>query len=104
MKTSAGADCARRQRREALQRDGERRHDQAVIEAEVRRLVNGLGPFQILRRDALARAVGAEHWRGGFGQALRAAVQEGRLEALPFDFYRLARPAARARRPTVEDR
>lgn len=76
----------------------ERRHEEAVIEAEVRRLMRAVGPFGVLRRDALERAAGARYWPVGFDQALRAAVEQGRLEARAFGFYREARPDERAGR------
>jgi hypothetical protein len=73
-----------------------RRHEQALIQAEVRRLMHAIGPFGVLRRDALARAAGAEHWPGRFDQALQAAVDQGRLEARPFDYYSDARHSRQA--------
>jgi hypothetical protein len=66
------------------------RHDEAVIQAEVRRLARALGPYGVLRRDALASAAGATQWReGAFALALQTAVSTGTIEPLPEDFYRL---------------
>lgn len=65
------------------------RHEEAVIQAEVRRLARTLKPYRILHRDALERACGAEKWHeGGFDRALLEAVKAGALEALPGGFYR----------------
>ena len=69
----------------------QRRHDQAVIEAEVRRLTHAIRPFGVLGHEALARAAGAARWQTGqFDRALQAAVDQRRLERLPFDCYREA--------------
>ena len=65
------------------------RHEQAVIQAEVRRLASCLKPYRILHRDALERACGAEKWHeGGFERALQQAVRAGAVESLPGGFYR----------------
>lgn len=65
------------------------RHDQAVIQAEMRRVARALRPYRILHREALKRAAGAEKWHeGGFDRALRAAVQTGRVEPVGDGFYR----------------
>lgn len=61
----------------------------AVTEAEIRRLSRALAPFGVLGRDALRKEAGAEHWQeGSFEQAVAAAAREGRIQALPGDFYR----------------
>jgi hypothetical protein len=66
-----------------------RRHDEAVIQAEVRRLAHALQPFGILRRDSLERVAKATKWHeGGFDRAIAAAVHAGRIERLPGEFYR----------------
>jgi len=62
----------RRRRTGAVRADRERRHEQAVIEAEVRRLMSAIGPFGTPRRDALARAAGAERRPAGVGPAPRS--------------------------------
>ena len=63
-------------------------HEQAIIQAEVGRLVHAIRPFGMLHRDTLARAAGAEHWRKGrLDLALRTAVEQGRLEKRPLDYY-----------------
>jgi hypothetical protein len=65
-----------------------RRHEQAVVSAEVRRLVRAIRPYGVLNRQMLARVAGAAKWRdGGFDAALSAAVRSGALERRPFDFY-----------------
>jgi hypothetical protein len=65
------------------------RHEQAVIQAEMRRLARALRPYRILHRDALKRAAGAEKWHeGGFDRALRAAVRTGTVEPVGDGFYR----------------
>lgn len=65
------------------------RHEQAVIQAEMRRLARALKPYRILHRDALQRAAGADSWHdGGFDRALYAAVKAGAVEPLPGGFYR----------------
>jgi hypothetical protein len=69
-------------------RAGARRHEQAVIQAEVRRLARALRPYRVLRRDELERSAGAAKWNdGGFDRALEAAVQTGAVKRLPFGFY-----------------
>jgi hypothetical protein len=69
------------------------RHDEAVIQAEVRRLALALAPFGVLSREALRRQVGGDQWReGSFEQALNRGVRTGALEQLAGDFYREARP------------
>jgi hypothetical protein len=76
---------------------GSGRHRAAVTDAEVRRLVRALHAYGALRRSSLAREVGAVSWRdGGFDRSLSAAVRTGRVQRLPFDFYRL--PSATGRR------
>jgi hypothetical protein len=68
-----------------------RRHDDAVVQAEVRRLARVLRPYGILHRDALEDAVGAARWHeGAFDSALAAAVRSGVVERLPGGFYRTA--------------
>lgn len=64
------------------------RHEQAVIQAEVRRLARALRPYRVMRRDALKRSVRAANWQGGeFERALDAAVESGAIKRLPLDFY-----------------
>lgn len=75
-----------------------RRHDEAVIQAEVRRLARALRPYGVLHRDALERAAGAEHWRqGGFDSALSAAARSGAIEPLPLGFFHTRGAGARGR-------
>jgi hypothetical protein len=77
-------------RGEAAGRGKQNRHDEAVVQAEVRRLARALGPYGVLRRHALASAAGATQWReGAFERALQTAVNSGAIEPLPEDFYRL---------------
>ena len=66
------------------------RHDEAVVQAEIRRLSRALRPYGVLRRDELEHEVGARSWHaGGFGEALDRAVRSGLVKRLPFGFYRL---------------
>jgi hypothetical protein len=61
-----------------------RRHDEAVIQAEVRRLARALQPFGVLPRDSLKRVAGAAKWReGGFDRAIAAELRAGAIERLP---------------------
>jgi hypothetical protein len=73
----------------AAEADRQRRHHQAVIQAEVRRLLYAIGPYRVLSRDRLSQITHAERWHeGGLDSALRAAVDEGVLERLPLGYYR----------------
>ena len=74
-------------RRDDAASDRARRHEQAVIEAEVRDLTRAIRPYGVLRHDALAHVAGAARWRGNFDRALQVAVEEGRLDARPLGFY-----------------
>jgi hypothetical protein len=74
-------------------------HEQAVLQAEVRKLASCLKPYRILHRDALERACGSHNWHeGGFERALQEAVRAGALEALPGGFYRDPSPDQAAQR------
>lgn len=65
------------------------RHDNAVIQAEVRRLARAIAPFGVLHHDSLRDLVDAGRWNeGGFEAALTAAVREGVVDPLPGNFYR----------------
>ncbi len=69
-------------------------HRDAVLQAEVRRLIHALSPYGVLRRDVLMREARAESWHeAGFEQALGAAVAAGKIRRLPFGFYRLCSAA-----------
>ena len=71
----------------------DREHDEAVLRAEVKRLVHALAPYGVLQRDVLRRKAGAGNWREpGFDRALDAAVRQGQIETLPFGFYGLRHP------------
>ncbi len=73
------------------------RHDEAVIQAEVRRLARALAPYGVLHRNALKQSAGAEHWHEGtFETALAAGVRSGSLERLPAGFYRVSRDSSSA--------
>jgi len=66
------------------------RHDEAVLRAEIRRLVRALSPYGVLSHDALSRAVRAGNWNEPwFERALDAAVEQGEIVALPLGFYGL---------------
>jgi hypothetical protein len=65
------------------------RHDDAVVQAEARRLARALRPYGVLHRDALERVAGAMRWRDGwFDTALNAAVESGKIEKMPGGFVR----------------
>jgi hypothetical protein len=65
-----------------------RRHDDAVIQAEVRRLARVLRPYGVLHRTALEDAAGARRWHeGGFDSGLSAAVDSGATERLPAGLF-----------------
>lgn len=65
------------------------RHDQAVIQAEARRLARALRPYRVLPRETLERVAGAKKWHdGGFDRALSEAIRAGEIEELPAGFYR----------------
>jgi len=67
-------------------------HQDAVSQAEIRRLLRALAPFGILSRDALEQECHAGTWHdGGFTAALRAAISAGLIVELPGGFYRDAR-------------
>ena len=67
-------------------------HENAVAQAEARRLVRALAPYGILSRAALERECHAGSWHDtGFGAALSAAVSAGLIDELPGGFYRDAR-------------
>ncbi len=82
--TTAESDADRR----ASAHTSEARHELAVVGAEVRRLVNALRPYGVLRRNALKRIAGAAKWHeASFERALSAAVEAGEIEQLPLGFY-----------------
>lgn len=67
-------------------------HQDAVAQAEARRLLRALAPFGILSRAALEQECRAGTWHdGGFTAALRAAINAGLIVELPGGFYRDAR-------------
>jgi hypothetical protein len=66
-----------------------RRHDEAVIQAEVQRLARALRPYGVLHRDMLERIAGTGSWHeGGFQDALMEAERTGRITALGAGYYR----------------
>jgi hypothetical protein len=66
-----------------------RRHDEAVIQAEVQRLARALRPYGVLHRDMLGRIAGTDRWyEGGFQDALTQAERTGRITAIGAGFYR----------------
>jgi len=66
------------------------RHEEAVVRAEIRRLVRALSPYGVLSREALSREAGAGRWHETrFERALDAAVEQGEIVALPLGFYGL---------------
>jgi hypothetical protein len=71
-------------------------HEDAILQAQARRVLRALTPYEILSREALARECHADGWHdGGFAAALKAAVAAGLIEELPCGFYRDARFAHR---------
>lgn len=75
--------------RQSKDRGWRRRHEEAVIQAEVRRLARALAPYGVLHHDTLERFVGAQHWHtGGFDDALSAAVRAGEIKRLGCGYYR----------------
>jgi len=84
--TEATGSAMARQRRDLRTR---RRHEEAVMQSEVRRLARALAPYGVLHHDALQRFVGAQHWHaGGFDDALSAAVRAGAIKRLGCGYYR----------------
>ncbi len=70
-------------------RTRQQRHDDAVIQAEVRALVRELRPDGVPRKDALVQPARTSSWHSdSFEDALSAAVRTGALEPLALDFYR----------------
>ena len=64
-----------------------RPHRDAMIEADVRRLVRELRSLGPLSSRTLARRCHAERWdEGAFTEAVRAGLADGKLRALPFGF------------------
>ena len=71
------------------------RHDDAVLSAEVRKLVRVLRAFGPLRRASLARISHADRWHeGSFDRAVSEAVRHGQARELPFDFLASDQPGA----------
>jgi hypothetical protein len=67
------------------------RHQQAVIQAEMRRLSRGLAPYR-LHRDAFRHITGVRRRRqDGFDAALRAALRSGSTKALSESFRTVRR-------------
>jgi hypothetical protein len=64
------------------------RRERALLDADVRRLVDALRPFGVLRADQLARAAGASAWHEiVFERAIEEAVRRGLIVRLPEGFY-----------------
>ncbi|HZU40976.1 MAG TPA: hypothetical protein VE992_07980 [Solirubrobacteraceae bacterium] len=73
----------------ARSEDWPHRHEEAVVQAEARRLALTLAPYRVLPKDALARVAGASHWHeGSFDRALAAAIRSGMIDRLPGGFLR----------------
>ena len=71
------------------------RHDDAVLSAEVRRLVRVLRAFGPLQRASLARISHADRWHeGSFDRAVAEAIRDGQARELPFDFIAIDPGAA----------
>jgi len=73
---------------------GSRRED-AVLDAEVRRIFRELRYLGPMRRDVLARRCNAAEWkRGSFEDAVRQGVRRGHLRVLPLGFLAARLPGA----------
>ena len=69
-------------------------HSAAVLEAELRLLIDQLDRYGVLTRSELVRRADASVWHeGGFESALRLGVQRGEIVVLPEDFVARARTA-----------
>jgi hypothetical protein len=81
------------------------RRERALLDADVRHLVDALRPFGVLHRDQLARIAGAGAWHEiVFERALQEAVDRGLIERLPEGFYADAeRHRAQGRRAASGD-
>jgi hypothetical protein len=76
-----------------------RDHHRAVLDAEVRLLVDVLAPFGVLSREELARRADCRFWREGtFEAALQAGVQRGVIALLPDGFVAGRHPRLSLRR------
>jgi hypothetical protein len=68
------------------------RHRAAVMDAEVRLLVDLLSPFGVLSRAELGRRADCRLWHeGAFDAALRSGVERGVIELLPHGFVAVRR-------------
>jgi hypothetical protein len=77
------------------------RHDDAVLSAEVRRLVRVLRAYGPLQRASLARISHAERWReGSLDRAVTEAIRDGQARELPFDFLATDQPGAARSSPS----
>lgn len=64
------------------------RREEAVLDAEARRLVRTLNGYGVLSRGQLLELSGARWWsRGRFSHALRRAVDRGFIRYLGYEFY-----------------
>jgi len=67
-------------------------HEDAISQAEAKRVLRALAPFGVLSKEALEHECRAGTWHdGGFAAALHAAVKAGLIVELPGGFYRDAR-------------
>jgi hypothetical protein len=83
------------------------RRERALLDADVRHIVDALRPFGVLHRDQLARVAGAGTWHEVvFERALTEAVRRGLIEKLAEGFYADAERhrLARARDAAAEGR
>jgi predicted AAA+ superfamily ATPase len=63
------------------------RHEELVLDAELRRLVRELYTIGPMPRSMLARSCHAYRWReGSFDEAVQEGIRRGVLARLPFDF------------------
>jgi hypothetical protein len=79
------------------------RHYEAVLGAEIRRLVRELRVTGPLTRKILAERCRTANWHdGSFQAAVQAGIRRGVLRQLPFDYVALNREPARARGDRAE--
>ncbi len=80
--------------------EARRRHRDAVLDVEVRLLMDVLGPFGVMRREQLARRAKARLWQTGtFDEALSRAVERGLVRRIAYGFVARCEPGDAGRLP-----